>query len=254
MEKSKYSYKLKIRGFYFKLGFHWLPKQRSVIEIVKFLYQFFKELSAYDNRFNFPYFIINDKENFQINLSCETDLLDISKKILNYYKYDILSQDHNEDLNENYSREFGFSFSIGFKKEMIMLSGRLGSSEAEGLSFSFPRNFEEDFGWYLNLMKLCVKYTSSIYASLHLNVPSFTSIIKDIKYPLGLITFYSSQLPFLIKEHLSELQFEEDDTGVYIFSSMNEVTLDKEKFEEFKNMLLSFNNVLRYKESHMLRK
>jgi len=243
-----------IKGFYFSLGFYWPSQKRSILEASDLLIIFFKDLSEIDRRFMVPVFLSNTGHKVEIDLTASNQVIKVSELILSSLRQDIQEHDNIYNPTIEFSRDFGFTIAFGFRNEDIVLTGRIGSAENEGLSFSFTNvDFEETIEWYLKVLKHCVNTTSSYFGSMQLKVLEFTKKISDIKYPIGLITFYSNQLPFRITSYLEDVFYEKNSSGIFVITSRDEITANKDEYEKFKDLLLKLNSDLRENIPNILR-
>lgn len=234
-----------VKGFYFGLGFFLNPQERSIFDICKIVSSLLQDVFRFDTRFESPIFMSRLGHSVNLDIRDPNLSQSLAYHFLESVKDDIEINNEIKDAKVDYSRGFGFTSSYTFGETGIMLSGRLGSLEAEGMSFSFPLEFEETVDWYIGLLKVCVKSTDSLFGSMQLKVATYTSQINDLKYPIGLITYFARDLGLNVVDCFSDLEIQQSDKGVYLIVERGAVTAEKESYEAFKDRLLTVNNLLR---------
>jgi len=242
-----------IKGIYFGLGFFWHSKERTILEISERMICLFQDLASMDVRFSAPHYSSRKGQNIKIDIASSDGVRALAESLKISLESDILEHDGTTKPNLSFKREFGFSASFEFKDQDISLSGRLGSSKAEGLSFSFSGNFEESSDWYLQLLKTCIVNTSSFFGSMQLKIAKVTKQINDIKYPIGIITYYADNLSLNIGGCLEGLEVIQEDAGFYVVLSHESITDSKEFFDGFKRDLILVNQKLRQCDAMILR-
>jgi len=232
-----------IKGIYFSIGCNWEAKRKSILLISESLIYLLRALAKEDNRFDIPIFISELGKHVDLNLKNENIVNQLSKSILISKELDIKKNEGVSDVDASFSRDFGFSLSFGFKNQDISLSTRIGSSQAEGLSFNFSKDFEATKEWYLRLVKCVVKNTDAFYGGMHLKVYEYTKHISHISYPIGLITYFSNSFYISEDKYLTNMIVEREEKGIFIIEPEEGITSNKEKYEHFKAKLLRLNEI-----------
>lgn len=232
-----------VKGFYFGLYFNWYPVARSIQEISEKLLFLLQKLAIFDNRFSNPKLVNTEGVGIEIEIMNKSGKLSLKDDLLLSLQKDIIKYDKTAKIDLNYQRDFGFS--ILFEFNGINLFGRLGSIQAEGLGFSFPQQFEESFEWYFELLKTCINCTNSFFGSMQLKATQITEQINDLKFPVGLVSYFKNELNLNIEDCFPTFEIVRNSDGFYLILDRSSITDNKETFESFKNKLIEANNIMR---------
>jgi hypothetical protein len=228
----------------FNLGVNWKAEKKSLRDASIHLLGVLKALHETSDLFSMPVFSKENQKDvgFLIDKLSDNDAVDlISTTILNFSKYDIKKYDKEHNPTVDYSRDFGFSFVLTYKKDEKEISflPRIGSSEACGINKLSYRGNGMTFSWCYNILKALVSGSYATKGSVGIRDLPFQKASKNIIAPLGWITYFSDDFTPVIPDDLEGIEYEFTDKGKYLILTRDDFPTDNEIFEGYKQKLLN---------------
>jgi hypothetical protein len=228
----------------FNIGVNWKPSKKSINDSLLEFWDVLDTLSKTDSLFLEPIFSKENQRDVQFNireLSKEEAVSLMSLTVLNFSKYDIRKYEKEQSPTISYSRDFGFSFVLSYKKDGVEISfvPRLGAADACGMNILSYRGNEMTFLWCHDVLQALVLGSKAIKGSVGVRDLPFQKACKDIIAPLGWISYFSNDFKPEIPNDLEGIEYEFTDKGKYLILTREDFTTDKEIYEAHKQKLLN---------------
>lgn len=197
-------------------------QEKSILQIAQDLYSCIKEITSQSRLFNEIYFL-EKKEEIKIEFYDETSINNLAKNILNYSLDDIIKFDKIPSPDVNYSRPFGFNFSLLFKSKNseLCLNFKIGSDNRNTIgTISNKSKSNNSFDWYNIILKSFVNNLDVDFGVVRPNDMDYLDICYDnYEYSLGWITYFSKAYKFSTPNDLNNIDYMYTDNGKYLIST-----------------------------------
>ncbi len=217
----------------------------SILESAIYMVDILVKLSKEFEAFSRPIYYHSNKS-IPFNLNDNVDELSkiLATQILNKEWNEITKFEGNKKPTIEYKRELGNGFSGWFsfvddkKSKLFDCSIGVGYS-ANGVVIS-PQNKDIlfEYPWYEEVFKSLTQIMNSEFSYVRVSYPSINDMYKEynLKYPLGWLTYYSSELGIKIPE-LPNVSVEPYHQGTFVKTDNIDFLEDKESFESYKARL-----------------
>lgn len=238
----------------FSLSFILSPQRLSILETAFKLLSLLDILKKEDDVYSkFKISKLNYKSvDFDLkNGTFDENVSKLSEIILQFEKANIKHYEKEESPNIYFSRDFGFSILLEFKKNKkkhFAISCNIASSQWNSFSIQyFPvENCDYDFNWYFTILKKTNNFLIPIYSGVNIILPQYIEMYLPLKviYPLGWITYFSNESNIKMP---NDKGFEviQEEKGQYIIATREDFTQSKESFFAMKEKLIDGMKLLK---------
>jgi hypothetical protein len=225
---------------------------KSIIEISNTLISVLTDLGKIDDVFLSFRFSKEKFDDVDININTlgfKEAKNKLAELILTSNLSDIKKYDEEINPTINFSRQFGFSHLLKFSskgKELFSITGNLGTNSYPNFRLEyFYSDKEFSFKWYEAVLKCITKNLSPIYSAVTIRLNNFVEATNKlgVAHPLGWITFFSFNYLRIPKD--LDLEYEYTESGVYLFLTRDDITINKECFLDNSMKLLALMEKLK---------
>jgi hypothetical protein len=224
----------------------------SILKVSEGIISSLRLLMNHDDLFKTIHFL-HKRSTTSIDVADENSAIILAANILEYSLPDIKKYDAKVLPDINYSRPYGFTFGLLFKKyekKLLALTFKLGSNSKNTIgTLSIDKNYRNDFSWYMSILDSFVLTHSVEYASVRPDDLTFLEqSLRDYKYVFGWITYFVNDIDLLIPDNLDGIEYKFTDKGKYLILTREDFTLDKSNYEVYKQKLLNIMMEIKRRE------
>ena len=203
-----------------KISANFFNEKKSILQISGDIYEILIGLSKIQSLFEYPILKGNNVEELIIDLNLPSKIIkkEIANQIAIISKEDVLKHEKVEIENLHFSRNFGFSFMIQYvnSKGEITFTGKLGSSFSNGLGVLSNNGEKLSLSTNINIIKSLISNSNVSFATVKISEITYLKEAKNFIYPLGIVSFFSTNIPFNIPQNISELYYKFEKNGILI--------------------------------------
>lgn len=202
-----------------------LPKVQTIAEVSENIIKFLRILAVKEPIFS-AFEIISEKKNIigVPDVFSEDAVTLLSNGILMRNLKDIKKFDKIEAPDINFSRDYGFIFSLGFNKEKakstcwsFVVSGE---KKWQVTTLSIEKGYLPKFSFYKNIVDAFIESFDVKELIMKLNDRSYREAAAlHYKFALGWINYFSKDYPVAIPDSLPHVQFEKLSNGTLFYLS-----------------------------------